>query len=82
MSQVIHLKEVKNDFSTNIEKLLNLCKIDIEEINRLIIEKLDSSVPLIREMASYVLLSGGKRLRPLLTVTCAKITKNFFITKP
>ena len=81
MSQVIHLKEVKNDFSTNIEKLLNLCKIDIEEINRLIIEKLDSSVPLIREMASYVLLSGGKRLRPLLTVTCAKMSGYGFNNK-
>ena len=30
-------------------------------------------MPLIKEMARYVVLSGGKRLRSLLTVACAKM---------
>jgi len=74
MSKVIQLKEIRNDFSHNIKRLLDLCKVDIDEINNLIIEKLDSNVPLIKEMASYVVLSGGKRLRSLLTVACTKMS--------
>ena len=73
MPKVIQLKEIRNDFSGNIEKLIDLCKFEIAEISNLIIEKLDSDVPLIKEMARYVVLSGGKRLRSLLTVACAKM---------
>ena len=73
MPKVIQLKEIRNDFSSNIRKLIDLCKDDIAEISNLIIEKLDSDVPLIKEMARYVVLSGGKRLRSLLTVACAKM---------
>ena len=73
MSKVLQLKQKKNNFATSVEKLINLCKIDIEEINRLITEKLDSNVPLINEISSYIVISGGKRLRPLLTVACAKM---------
>jgi len=46
---------------------LLLCHEDIESTNTLILEKLDSNVPLVKEIASYLVLSGGKRLRPLLT---------------
>ena len=40
---------------------------DLEAINSIILQKLESNVPLIHEIASYLILSGGKRLRPLLT---------------
>ena len=45
MPKVIQLKEIRNDFSGNIEKLIDLCKFEIAEISNLIIEKLDSDVP-------------------------------------
>ena len=60
-------KKTNDDFNTEIRKMLLLCQEDIESTNTLILEKLDSNVPLVKEIASYLVLSGGKRLRPLLT---------------
>tara|TARA_B100001029_G_C15060045_1_gene457629 strand:- start:1797 stop:2828 length:1032 start_codon:yes stop_codon:yes gene_type:complete len=73
MSKVIQLKKKNNDFSTSVDKLLKLSKKEIDDINILILKKLDSKIPLIKEIANHIILSGGKRLRPLLTVTCSKL---------
>ena len=67
MAQILNLKKTNDDFNTEIRKMLLLCQEDIESTNTLILEKLDSNVPLVKEIASYLVLSGGKRLRPLLT---------------
>lgn len=70
MGQVIKLKTKKNIFTEAISQLIHLCQEDLELTNALILEKLDSKVPLIHKIASYLILSGGKRLRPLLTSCC------------
>ena len=67
MGEIIQLNNLNKSFNNEINKLTTLCHEDLESINTLIIEKLDSNVPLIKEIASYLILSGGKRLRPLLT---------------
>ena len=67
MGQVIKLYAKKNSFNNQVSELINLCQGDLETINSIIIEKLGSKVPLIHEISSYLILSGGKRLRPLLT---------------
>jgi octaprenyl-diphosphate synthase len=67
MGQIIKLFAKKNSFNNQVSELINLCQGDLETINSIIIEKLGSKVPLIHEIASYLILSGGKRLRPLLT---------------
>ena len=67
MGQVIKLYAKKNSFNNQVSELINICQGDLETINSIIIEKLGSKVPLIHEIASYLILSGGKRLRPLLT---------------
>ena len=67
MAKILNLKKTNDDFNTEIRKMLLLCQEDIESTNTLILEKLDSNVPLVKEIASYLVLSGGKRLRPLLT---------------
>jgi len=67
MGKVIQLNQFKEDFQNEVDKLTKLCHEDLELINTLIIEKIDSNVPLIKEIATYLIMSGGKRLRPLLT---------------
>jgi len=67
MAEIIPILKNEDNFEKQIKILTNLCKEDLESINTLILEKLDSNVPLIYEIASYLILSGGKRLRPLLT---------------
>tara|TARA_Y100000741_G_scaffold358059_1_gene336698 strand:+ start:190 stop:1218 length:1029 start_codon:yes stop_codon:yes gene_type:complete len=76
MGELVQLKDKKENFEFFLSDLINLCKDDLESINSLILEKLDSKVPLIKEIASHLILSGGKRLRPLLTSCCYKMSKN------
>ena len=75
MSQVIQFKKLKKDFSYYIDELAQICDDDLSSINTLINEKINSKISLIGEIASYLILSGGKRLRPLLTSCCYKICK-------
>ncbi|MBF0132926.1 MAG: polyprenyl synthetase family protein [Magnetococcales bacterium] len=46
---------------------------DLDETNRVILEKLDSQVPLIPELGSHLINSGGKRLRPILTLLTTRM---------
>ena len=48
-------------------------KADFEQLNAMVIKNLDSRVPLVKEIADYLVDSGGKRLRPLLTLLTAKL---------
>ena len=76
MVEIIPLHQHKVNFNDVVKDLSNLCREDLHSINTLILEKLDSSVPLIQEIGKYLILSGGKRLRPLLTTSCFRILNN------
>ncbi len=46
----------------------------MKQVDRLIAERLSTSVPLIGQVSSYIISSGGKRLRPaLLLLTCGAL---------
>lgn len=45
---------------------------DFEAVNQFINHHLDSNVPLIREVGDYIVQSGGKRLRPLVSILSAR----------
>ncbi|SFM60770.1 octaprenyl diphosphate synthase [Marinobacter zhejiangensis] len=45
---------------------------DFSRVNKLIIRRLSSDVPLVEKIAHYIIESGGKRLRPLLVLLSAK----------
>ena len=76
MAEIIPIHEHKVVFNDAVKYLSELCKEDLQSINTLIFEKLDSSVPLIQEIGKYLILSGGKRLRPILTTSCFHILNN------
>ena len=76
MGEVLQLNYLNKEFNNQNSKLNSLCNKDLGLINTLIIEKLESNVPLIKEIASYLILSGGKRLRPLLTACSYHLIKN------
>jgi octaprenyl-diphosphate synthase len=44
---------------------------DLKQVEALIDERLASDVPLVRQVASYIVASGGKRLRPALLLLAA-----------
>ena len=76
MAEIIPIHKHKENFNEVVKNLSNLCKEDLNSINTLILEKLDSSVPLIQEIGKYLILSGGKRLRPMLTTSCFHVLNN------
>jgi len=55
----------------SIDPLVRVTAEGIERVNRLILERTGSRVALIPEVARYLIDSGGKRLRPMLTLAAA-----------
>ena len=53
--------------------LTALVQDDLEACNRLIVERMQSQVALIPQLAAHLVAAGGKRLRPLLTLAAAKL---------
>ena len=47
--------------SVSLEPLMSLVKNDLAQVNDLILERLQSPVALIPEIAGYLIKSGGKR---------------------
>ena len=67
MDNILPLRKKEFSFEDEIRELTDLCKEDLVSVNTIILDKLDSNVPLVHEVGKYLILSGGKRLRPLLT---------------
>ena len=55
----------------SIEPLLKLTADGMERVNQLILSRAGSDVALIPEIARHLIDSGGKRLRPMLTLATA-----------
>jgi octaprenyl-diphosphate synthase len=56
-----------------LQLLLDLVADDMAEVNRIILDKAVSDVELIPTLAHHLIDSGGKRLRPMLTIAAAKL---------
>ncbi|CAC9654650.1 Octaprenyl diphosphate synthase (EC 2.5.1.90) [uncultured Gammaproteobacteria bacterium] len=56
------------------EDIQNLIQDDINKTDQVLIEHLGSDVALINQMSGYIINAGGKRLRPLLLLLCARAT--------
>jgi octaprenyl-diphosphate synthase len=55
--------------------VLALVAQDMAEVDRVIAQRLDSGVPLVGEVARYIISAGGKRLRPvLLLLSCGALS--------
>lgn len=46
---------------------------DLVGVNALIVERMESEVPLIPELARHLIAAGGKRIRPVLTLLAARL---------
>ena len=57
-----------------MEKTLALLGNDLDRVEAQFKQDLNSDVALIRKVGEYVLASGGKRLRPMLLLLCARLS--------
>ena len=56
----------------SIAPLVNVTAAGMERVNRVVVERTGSDVALIPEVARYLIDSGGKRLRPMVTIASAQ----------
>lgn len=61
------------DASPGLKAILELVAEDMGAVNRIILDKAISDVELIPTLAHHLIDSGGKRLRPMLTIATAKL---------
>ena len=70
MGAVIPLKKERNN---SYLELKNLVGNRLDNVSQIIEQKLSSEINLIHKMTNYHLNSGGKRIRPLLTLAASKL---------
>ena len=58
----------------NFSEIHALMKSDLVIMDDILVNRLNSNVDLISQMSQYIINSGGKRIRPLLLLLCARAT--------
>lgn len=61
------------DPNAGLQPILDLVKTDMASVNQIILDKAASDVEMIPKLAHHLIDSGGKRLRPMLTIAAAKL---------
>ena len=72
MGVVVPLEEAREPGAA-LEPILALVAEDMAGVNRIILDKAVSDVEMIPKLAHHLIDSGGKRLRPMLTIAAAKL---------
>ncbi len=57
----------------SLDPLLELVAEDMNGVNAVILERMQSKVALIPELAGHLIAGGGKRMRPMLTLAAARL---------
>ncbi len=59
----------------SLDPMIGLVARDMEQVNAVIVERMQSDIPLIPELAGHLIAGGGKRLRPMLTLASAQLVE-------
>lgn len=54
------------------QTILQTLAADMAEVDRVLTSRLQSDVPLVRQVAQYIIQGGGKRMRPVLVILSAR----------
>ncbi|MBI3419164.1 MAG: polyprenyl synthetase family protein [Proteobacteria bacterium] len=73
MAAIIPLETPRRKATNALEQLTALVQDDLQAVNEVVLTRMQSSVPLIPQLAGYLIAAGGKRLRPILTLACARL---------
>ncbi len=57
----------------SLDPMLALVAGDMNRVNAVILDRMQSQIPLIPELAGHLIAGGGKRMRPMLTLACARL---------
>ncbi|AGF75459.1 polyprenyl synthetase family protein [Bartonella vinsonii] len=70
MSVATKLNQTSNN-QVSLQSLINLTQHDMERVNQFILSMAKSEVEMIPEISHHLISSGGKRLRPMITLASA-----------
>jgi len=70
MTQAAAIEKPK---TASLDALYKLIQNDLKKVDALILDRVKSQVPLISHVASHIIASGGKRIRPALTLISAQL---------
>ena len=59
--------------AASLDPMVQLVAADLNHVNRVILERMQSEVALIPELAGHLIAGGGKRMRPMLTLASARL---------
>jgi hypothetical protein len=71
MTATIH--RIGPEKEPSLDPLIALIAGDMNQVNAVILDRMQSHVPLIPELAGHLIAGGGKRMRPMLTLACARL---------
>ena len=63
---------MKNTY-LSIKEIQEIVSKDLQEVNNIIIDNIGNEVPLIKDLSKHILASGGKRIRPIVTLLSSSI---------
>ncbi len=74
MSATIHHINGHDDkLAPSLDNMMKLVAPELNRVNAVILERMQSEIPLIPELAGHLIAGGGKRLRPMLTLASARL---------
>jgi len=71
MTATIH--RIHAGHTPSLDPLIALVAGDMNAVNSVILARMQSQIPLIPELAGHLIAGGGKRMRPMLTLACARL---------
>ncbi|MFC4291816.1 polyprenyl synthetase family protein [Sphingorhabdus arenilitoris] len=71
MTATIH--SISGRPAPSLDPMLALVASDMNRVNAVILDRMQSEIPLIPELAGHLIAGGGKRMRPMLTLACARM---------
>ncbi|MBX9814366.1 MAG: polyprenyl synthetase family protein [Sphingomonas sp.] len=71
MTATVHRLETRGQPS--LDPMIALVAADMNLVNAVILDRMQSQIPLIPELAGHLIAGGGKRMRPMLTLASARL---------
>jgi octaprenyl-diphosphate synthase len=67
------LHRIGAEKTPSLDPVMTLVAADMNQVNSVILDRMQSEIPLIPELAGHLIAGGGKRMRPMLTLATAKL---------
>lgn len=74
MSATVHqLRPQRAQRAPSLDPITRLVAADMNAVNAVILDRMQSDIPLIPALAGHLIAGGGKRMRPMLTLASARL---------